>query len=492
MSAAESAVRVWSDYQKAIFDFVANGQGNAIVKAVAGSGKTTTIVEATRLARGQVVFLAFNKAIQVELAKRGVNAKTFHSLCFSPVKRALGGEMLEDKTDRIFNDAVDANLLTDTERRQYAGFVRRLVSLAKNSGVGCLLSDDEHVWNEIVEHHDLDLDDEGATVARAIEIARKVLAASNASPDFDFDDMLYRAVLDGVSLPTFDMVFVDEAQDTNAIRRAILRKISGDGTRIIAVGDPAQAIYGFQGADSNSLDLIADEFGCITLPLTVSYRCPQAVVRHAQQWVGHIESAPGAPEGRVTAVDSWDHAFFQKGDMVVCRTTAPIVKLAFTLLKHKIPAVVLGREIGKGMKALIKKMNAKGIDALLAKLEAHTTKEYQRFIAKKQEGKAANVRDRYEAIVNLIDGLHENERTIPALERLIDGLFSDNGSAVTLCTIHKSKGLESARVIWLNSAKCPSKWARQEWQRGQEMNLCYVATTRAISELIMIQEEGQK
>jgi superfamily I DNA/RNA helicase len=44
-------------------------------------------------------------------------------------------------------------------------------------------------------------------------------------------------------------------------------------------------------------------------------------------------------------------------------------------------------------------------------------------------------------------------------------------------------------VFWLNSSLCPAKWARQDWQKQQEVNLCYVAATRAMSELHLIEEK---
>jgi DNA helicase-2/ATP-dependent DNA helicase PcrA len=64
------------------------------------------------------------------------------------------------------------------------------------------------------------------------------------------------------------------------------------------------------------------------------------------------------------------------------------------------------------------------------------------------------------------------------------------GDAVVLATIHKSKGLEAPRVFWLGRAECPAKWAKQDWQKEQERNLCYVATTRAQEELHMIELAG--
>ena len=96
----------------------------------------------------------------------------------------------------------------------------------------------------------------------------------------NFDDLLYLAVKDGISLPKFDFIFVDEAQDTNAIQRALLRKIMKKTSRVVVVGDPAQAIYGFRGADSESMNLIAEEFDCKRLPLSISCRCA-GVLAHA-------------------------------------------------------------------------------------------------------------------------------------------------------------------------------------------------------------------
>lgn len=478
----------WSKYQKDIFAFIESGTGNAVIEAVAGSGKSTTIVEGmNRIPAGDsAIFLAFNKAIAEELKSKGVNARTFHSLTYSPVTRHKGTRQVDtDKTRRI----CVANLKGD-DAFIYGAFIQRLVGLAKQVGVGCLVPDSEGVWNAIVEHHDLELDNESADMTRAIELSREVLTLSNASSMVDFDDMLYVPVKDGLSLPKFDFVFVDEAQDTNAIQRALLRKLLKPGTRIIAVGDPAQAIYGFRGADSNSLDLIAEEFNCTKLPLTVSYRCASSIVQYAKQWVDHIEPREGAPLGAVVNLgDKWDEQVFAPNDLVVCRTTRPLVSLGYKLLKKRIPVYIMGREIGVGLKSLINKLNAKGIDNLLTKLEAWRERESEKAIAAGNDGKVQRIEDKSDAIVCLIDGLPETNRTIPELLRVIDTLFTSGPDSVVLATIHKAKGLEADTVFWLNRSQCPSKWARQPWQKQQESNLCYVATTRAKSNLTIIEEQ---
>jgi superfamily I DNA/RNA helicase len=340
-----------------------------------------------------------------------------------------------------------------------------------------------------VQYHDLELENDNASLRRALELAAQLLEWSNADVRVDFDDLLYLAVKDGLSLPKFDFVFVDEAQDTNAIQRAILRKIMHRTTRMIAVGDPAQAIYGFRGADSNSLNLIAEEFNCKKLPLTVSYRCPTEVVKYAHQWVSHIEAAESAPTGEVKTLGvEWSVKSFAPADLIVCRTTKPLIALCYKFLKNRIQARIMGKEIGQGLKALIAKLNAKGIDNLTVKLGTWVERESEKALVKKQDSKVEAIQDKADAIMCLIDGMVETERTIPALMQIIDQLFADVGGGVVMATIHKSKGLEADNVFWLNSSQCPSKWAKTEWQQDQERNLCYVAVTRAHKTLTMIEE----
>lgn len=480
-----------SKYQTIIYNNAATGKGNVIVVAVAGSGKTTTGVKAVAsLPAGEShVYLSFGKAIATELSKRGVNGKTFHGLTYGPVTRARKAREVTPGDTKLMG-LIDANL-GDEDSKMYGSFAMRLVKLARNTGIGCLVDDTTAAWEDLADLHDLELDSDRADRSKGIEIARKLLGWSNDSPLVDFDDLLYFAVRDGVSLMKFDNVFVDEAQDTNAIQRAIVRKVMKPTSRMFAFGDPAQSIYGFRGADSSAMDMIAKEFDSVALPLTVSYRCSQAVVKFARQWVNHIEHAPDAVEGTVNKLGTkWDAKTFSAEDLVVCRTTKPLVKAAYRCLKAGVAAHIMGREIGQGLAKLVTRMQAKGIDALIGKLAAYTEREVEKAIAKNQESKAEAIQDKTDCLMFLIESLPENDRTVPELLDRIDCMFSDQAGAVTFATIHKAKGLEANRVFWLNSSQCPSKWARQDWQKQQERNLCYVAATRAKSELSLIEMEG--
>ncbi len=474
----------WSTFQTSIFAFVESGTGNAIVEAVAGSGKSTTIIEAMKLVRGNSIFLAFNKAIADELKAKGVNARTFHSLVFGVVmrhKNASGATM--DKLRKLCREN-----MSQSDFKLYGAFAQKLVGLARQQGVGFLTPDTLNTYRAIADHHDIEPDSDDADLRTAFEFAQELLKWSNESEMVDFDDMLYWAVRDNLTLPKFDFIFVDEAQDTNLIQREILRKIMGPHSRMIAVGDPAQAIYGFRGADARSLHSIAEEFNAVTLPLSISYRCPKKVVKYAQQWVSHIQAADTAEDGVVTHHDrEWTPEIFLPNDLVVCRKSAPLLTLAFRCIRNNIPVQVLGKEIGDGLKTLIRKMNAKNLDSLEQKLQAYMMREVEKARKEDDEAKIEAVTDKVGCILFLIEGLREDRRNIPALEDGIDWLFKDKEKCVKLCTIHKSKGLEAERVFWLNRSECPARWARRDWQQLEEVNLCYVAATRAKRELHCIE-----
>lgn len=483
-----------SPFQQAIYDAVGNPQGgNLNVRAVAGSGKTTTLVGAAERvpSTARCVFLAFNKSIATELGQRlpqHFQARTFHSLCYTPVIRTLGVKSVNaDKLRDIIRDELDEDVA-----KMYAPFIKRLVGLARNAGIGCLVPNRDDVWEALVEQHDLTVDHDDASIEEGINFSKSILALSNAKAECDFDDLLYFAVLKKISLPKFNWVFVDEAQDTNAIQREILRKIMLSDSRLVAVGDPAQAIYGFRGADSNSMSLIAEEFKCRELPLSVTYRCATSIVEYAQDYVPDIVAREGAPTGSVNDWNTeWKLTQLRAEDLVVCRTTAPLIDLGWKLMRARIPLRILGREIGDGLISLVKKCDKRGgnVDAMVERLETWRDREMAKAQAKGQDSKAEAIEDKANAILLLAADLPEHRRTVAEIISVIGSLFSGEGNRVTLSTVHKAKGLEAEQVWWLGRSLCPSRWAKQEWQQQQERNIMYVAITRAKNTLNMVETD---
>lgn len=269
--------------QNNFYHALLNSEDNLQLVAAAGSGKTTTIVAACSMlpAGKSVKFLAFNKSIATELEERlpkTVSVKTFHSEGYSVLRRHF-------KCGRIDGDKT-AKLLT-VERSEFGLYispVKRLVGYAKNNGLTAATPNDE--FFALASHHQMDYGeaDEDRTVALVKDVLAKSLDPTNV---IDFDDMLWIPYVKNLPFDRNNYVFIDEAQDTNLLQRELLRRMVADRPygRLIAVGDPHQAIYGFRGADANAMGALRDEFQMKEMPLSVSYRCSQSVVSEAQKYI---------------------------------------------------------------------------------------------------------------------------------------------------------------------------------------------------------------
>ena len=115
---------------------------------------------------------------------------------------------------------------------------------------------------------------------------RAYTARKRARHLLDFDDLLLlwqAALADPVAGPVlrgmFDAVLVDEYQDVNAVQASIVRLLQPDGKQLTCVGDDAQAIYGFRGADPAHLrQLTADYPGLDIARLDRNYRSRQGIL----------------------------------------------------------------------------------------------------------------------------------------------------------------------------------------------------------------------
>jgi superfamily I DNA/RNA helicase len=212
------------------------------------------------------------------------------------------------------------------------------------------------------------------------------------------------------------------------------------------------------------------------------------VVALAQRLVPDIEAAPGAPEGEVVHLNQLPDDIGPT-DAILCRNTAPLITTAYKLIRSGKPCRVEGRAIGEGLKALSRRWKVRTIDALLNRLEAYRDREAQKALAKGNEAKVEEVNDRVDTLVEICNACIANGKTgVDDVAAFIDGLFADGATNVTvLATYHRAKGREWPRVIlWEHSSRCPSKAARQTWQKAQEDNLAYVAITRAQSTLAFV------
>jgi superfamily I DNA/RNA helicase len=490
--------RQLSAQQTAAVRFVTESSQNLVLEAVAGAGKTTTLVEMVKATEGSVAFCAFNKSISLEISDKistlnlgdRVKVGTLHSFGFGAIRRAVS---------RV---KVDGNKLRELARREFNGeheilrqFATSAAGMAKECGIGATCENNVDNWSAMLVHHNLlDSLPDGVSEQAGIDAAQYLLNVSNSlTAIVDFSDMIYLPILNKMKIWQYDNVLLDEAQDTNATRRALVKMMLKPGTgRLFAVGDPCQAIYGFTGADSAALDNIRVEFNAQTLPLTVTYRCPKAIVSVANQWVDHIQAHESAPEGIVDACELREVAKLATAqDAVICRNTKPLVELAYNLIRNSVACRVEGRSIGEGLIKLAERWKtAKTVGELQAKIEAWAETEIAKHKAKGNDSRCQVVEDQAETLGVFIMQCEDSD-PISVLVGKIRSLFGDTEAGqqkvLTLSTIHKAKGREWDRVFVLGMDRySPSKWARQAWELVQEDNLCYVQVTRAKSHLTLV------
>lgn len=471
--------REWSVLQKDIFKDIASGTGHTVVIARAGSGKTSTIVEGFKyIPKGKkTLMVAFNKSIAEELKQRApsyVDCMTLHSLGFRAIKQSFGEVVLEnDKSCTIVKGLIG----DDRDLWELNQSICKCVSLCKG-----FLVDTPAKIGDLMDKFGLEIFD--LTREQYIAHVVKTLSIAKATKQvIDFDDMIWLCFVYRLNVGKFDNVFVDEAQDLNTAQIAMVLSATKVSGRIIAVGDPAQSIYQFRGADSQAIPNFINKLNAKSLPLSVSYRCPEKVIKVAQEIVPDIMAAPGAKEGVVEYIQVEEILKLVKpGDFVLSRTNAPLIKYCLKLLKAGVPANIQGRDIGSNLNYFIKKSKARTINDLLEYISEWKEIEVKRLLSEKKD--TTIVLDKAECLVNLCEGI----TTIKALKETIEELFSDvdDTAKVVFSTTHKAKGLERDRVFVLTHT-----YRYGLGVEGEEANLYYVAVTRAKSHLFLVRKASK-
>jgi len=461
-----------SAYQQAVFEDVSKGQGHTVVVARAGSGKTTTIVKALNcVPKGcSTLVVAFNKAIAEELKTKvppTCDALTLHSFGFAAIRNALGKIKVDVR--KVFD--LVANLVTDRRDRS---LMSRVVGIAKGS-----LVDTPDDISEILEAHSfeplMDRDRFVGDVLWTLDQCRN----RKLLDSIDYDDMIWLPLILGFPVAQYDRVFIDETQDLNPAQIDLALKACATGGRICAVGDDRQSIYGFRGADRNAIPNLIERLHAKALPLSITYRCPKAVVRLAQDIVPDFEAADTAFEGTVvekTYVELLRNV--EPGDFVLSRANAPLTRLFFELVARGTPVKIAGRDVGAALVARIERSNATSVSDLLDITDKWQAKEHVRLAKKDPPGNTSYVDDMAECIHTIAFGT----KSVEEAKGRIDGMFSDeidDSERVILSTTHKAKGLERD-VVWVLRSTYRKR------KNLEEENLWYVAITRAKRELYLI------
>lgn len=495
-----------SPYQEKIFDFIVHGNGNAVISAKAGSGKTSTCVTAIKLIKpkNKVMFLAFNRSIAEDLSQKlkdypNVEVRTSHGLGFAIIRKNVEGEVELDEFK--YRRYVKSNIselttidvtLTKNQLYNYIESICALVDFARFN----LAQTAEEVKSLAVKYDVPIFFDECDIVIKVLEWGKTELNS------IDYTDMVWLPVELSMNARAFqkDFIFIDECQDQSLMSIELFLKCFKRGTRFIAMGDEDQCINTFCGSSEEAFQYMKDYPKTTQFDLPICYRCPKTVVELAKTLVPDIKCREDAPKGDI--IEKCWTSSLQSGDMVLCRSKAPLLKVYTKLLRKGIQCYIKGQDIGTNLKKLIEEVDIEELNTNL-KSDGVFVRLYDNLFEirnKLMESKGLDYQDatltnyitnRYD-MIKALTVLAENYTTKTELLSHIDEIFDETREGVILSTIHKAKGLEADNVYILCNSSMPSSLAKKEWEKNAEQNLIYVAYTRAKKKLGFISEEEIK
>ena len=471
---------------------------NLLINAYAGAAKTSTMVmlaNQPQMKKITTLALAFNKKIAEEMAQR------LPDNCVSMTLNGLGhrtwashiGKRCRPNARRSFYILKDILAKASPEMRdsayEHTNTILKTVGLAKANGMvpDSFLADKQSSMVSGVPNARRTLIDQEEFFSAlpevldpwVIELILSVLEQgiiSAFSGDIDFDDQLYMPTLWGASFPNYRLTIVDEAQDLSPINHLMVKKIAGHHGRVIAVGDTFQAIYGFRGADSDSMTNMKTLFSMKEKRLSVSFRCPKAVTKLARWLAPDMAYPDWAEEGIVTTLADWTVEDLESNAVILCRNNAPLYNLAIKCIAEGRFAELVGNDLAKSLIARFKKLGplTMPFDHVIEALGMAEITQ----ISKTREHGQRNVRDLYQTLRILAGG----GTTLSEIISYTEHITTMTGS-IKLMTCHKSKGLEFENVYILDKELFALK------KYPQDKNLLYVAQTRAQSKLAYIKSE---
>ncbi|MEX0622128.1 MAG: UvrD-helicase domain-containing protein [Candidatus Woykebacteria bacterium] len=293
--------------QKRVVEFFT---GQAIVLSGPGSGKTRVIthriaylIKTKKIPADKILAVTFTNKAASEMKERvkkllgpGVSLPTmgtFHAIC-ARILREDGHHMGLGKNFVIFDEYDSLSAVKDSMKnlnidiKQFSpGSVRGAISSAKNELVGPKEYD---VLSQGFFQEDI--------VAKVYDDYEKKLASSNAA---DFDDLLIKVANLFKNYPKvlqkyqnrWEFILVDEYQDTNKVQYLLTKLLAGPKRNIFIVGDAAQAIYGWRGADfRNILNFSADYPESKIFNLEQNYRSTKNILAAATKIIAQNRSHP--------------------------------------------------------------------------------------------------------------------------------------------------------------------------------------------------------
>jgi DNA helicase-2/ATP-dependent DNA helicase PcrA len=506
------------------------------VTAGAGSGKTRVLTRriAHRIATESAdprhtLALTFTREAAGEMRKRllrlgireHVEAGTFHSVMLGVLKQRWADTerrpltVVNDRR-RLVGDAIDAG-----DRRSLAAYLAE-IDWASARGI------DAHGYASAArreQRHPAPGIDRCAAVYADFETLKKRRGV------IDFDDVLTHTIRDlrrdddfaDTVRWRFRHLLVDEAQDLNPLQHALVDLLRTGRDDLFLVGDPSQAIYGFNGADPSLLVDVETRFpGIEVIRLPVNHRCtPQivtagvhvlAVTDQASALVSN--RADGPIVERIVADDEADEArqivqfllrcdpnLVRTGEVaVLARTNAQLTPISDAIERAGLPVRRNATASGTPLQAAVRQAAALGSasrlrgwahDILDAPPPPQSLRRRDTTTGPSDQASSGDDEPERRVAASVLDFLREQPLADGATFRAwvaTTNPFDDASTeGIALLSFHAAKGREWHTVVitGVESSLVPHKSASTAAGRAEEGRLLYVAFTRATDRLLV-------
>lgn len=498
---------------------VASGAPLLAIIAGAGSGKTSVLTRrvAYRALTGAAdarhsVVLTFTRQAAFELKRRlatfGLDetpiAGTFHAVCLGLLRNVWDEEGRRHPTLVSDRTRLVAEVLGEKRRGQLHSLVQE-IDWARARGI----RPDEYTVAARAAERSISVG--GRDVARVMS---DVATLKKRRGIVDLDDLL-DLTIGSLSDPTraaalrwrFRHFYVDEAQDLNPLQYGVLTSLLGDRTDLTLVGDPAQAIYGFNGSDPRFLTEVEHYFpGVEIVRLDTNHRCtPEIVSTGLHVLASDDVPLPDLRSARPPGLGPVSYVFDDEASEAA--GIAQLVADVKPLFGRWGDVAVLTRTNAQ-LPIVHEALTAVGVPAVLSGANASDPVQ----MAVREAGERPN---RHQLITWSHDARSSDpdldERTVVARRRVADAVdeyladggrdglgfmawvranrpFQNDrtGDAVELLTFHAAKGREWYAVVVAGCDRglVPHSSARTPEARREESRLAYVAVTRASDRLI--------
>lgn len=495
----------FSKEQKDIFDYAEHGILNLIVQAVAGAGKTTTLIEcANRIDSGKtILLLAHNRSTRDTLKtkigdRKNVRVYTLHGLAwrmftehfeFTPV-------IDDDKYRKYINANID--LISTDEYNE----LNRPSKLVYKSNVFDLLNKARHNLKQSEkEIKKLATKKYGMTlVADECKFVSEVLKwGLTQTQVVDYQDLLWFPSEFGYFTKKYlaDIIMLDEAQDASIAQQDVVSRCFKRNTRLFSFGDKDQTINSWAGSDTEAFEHLKDASmfrrDSMELPLTTNYRCGKKIIEYAKKYTkNNIHAREDAQDGVVRMDVSLSET--KDGDMILCRNIAPLMDVYRRCVALGKRVYFRGEELGKNLKMSADCSDGETIAEMVTSMKKRLIFTWD--LLSSEDGV-----DKREAMMNpmvisqldtikTMENLPKTVETRSDLEKFINDIFSEEGrEGIQLSTIHRAKGLEADNVFVICPSLLPSRLAVLDWQIEEEKHLQYVMCTRPKNELNFVTEK---